>query len=335
MRKRDKSNLEIAEQNEENCLLLVDRFGWLRPQEIGASLFPASSWPRTAASRIIARLVSRGELVRRDTGSAGGGSHLIVGAAGHRRLIAAGLPAGQRQGELPLKWKHDLIAAQIMIARKVPFLTERECRRHVGQERKLPDGLISDGEGGWVWLEVERHRKKKDAHRILVNWIAAAARGFVWRSLQITGAVVVCPDKRGRGHDARLADALGIHLTDSEKITVEIVKGWQEAGGTWHTTCVEAREFGVNWSAKARESWLVTEKSKAGGAGTVEFRGTVFNWSWGATEEEDGVLYFAEVDGELIGFDDPDQIQNIVIASLESKARTLDDDLDDCDYDDL
>lgn len=191
-----------AEQREEQILLALHRFGWLRARDIGALLWPTGT-PGSAlrmAQRTLARLTAQRYV-------AVIAEHLGVPAygltnAGARHLQAEWNPAQRvrpadtkkdicrtfkhraKSNEVVIWWEtkkpaggaarawteHELVHHRAPISR-------RRDSQHV-QGEKIPDGLLSVApakEGGNVrllWLEVEQAYKKRQDRRQLVAELA-------------------------------------------------------------------------------------------------------------------------------------------------------------------
>lgn len=168
-----------------NALLLIWRFGWLRPQELGRDIFPLSpSCLKQGES--LARKLEKDSLVIRRRLPFGAGSALVLSQKGATLLNAnidskdskPGSDWGRTKGGFkpPVTWEHELLANSLIITIKQKnsqnyTYAEAEIRRRfkpTDYQGKIPDGLFGIDDDTYYWLEVENKSKTgKDMRRMV------------------------------------------------------------------------------------------------------------------------------------------------------------------------
>jgi hypothetical protein len=185
-----------------NALLLIWRFGWLRPQELGRDIFHLSpSCLKQGES--LARKLEKETLVIRRRLPFGAGSALVLSQKGVTLLNASieskdsksGKDWGNvKNGEFkpPSTWEHELLANSLIITikQKNPenyTYAEAEIRRRfkpTDYEGKIPDGLFGIEGDAYYWLEVENKSKTGKEMRKMVEALERVESG---NSMEIFG----------------------------------------------------------------------------------------------------------------------------------------------------
>lgn len=176
-----------------NALLLIWRFNWLRPQELGRAIFTLSpSCLKQGES--LARKLEKENLVIRRRLPFGAGSALVLSQKGATLLNAniesKDSKSGKDWGNVingefkpPSTWEHELLANSLVITikHKNPenyTHAEAEIRRRfkpTEYEGKIPDGLFGIEGDAYYWLEVENKSKTGKEMRKMVEALERVA----------------------------------------------------------------------------------------------------------------------------------------------------------------
>ena len=182
----------------EECLKWIERFGFLRGNEVAQLLYPGNSQSGNLALRLL-RTTEAQEFTCSKKLPNDIKLHFLT-SEGRKEI---GKESGETINVIPKSWEHDLIVTQILIhyhRKNYNFLTERELRTMDLSSEKIPDGLIEMSDGSWTWLEVELAKKSGKAMDLQIKWIQKANEGMEWNGLQIRGAIIACPANSARNH---------------------------------------------------------------------------------------------------------------------------------------
>jgi hypothetical protein len=196
MEQKPLTNIEIGHKNRIEALMLIWRFRWLRPLELGQLMWLTSNNPQQQGAALVKKLQTR-KLVALKKLPDGGGTAAVLSERGARLLrdevIGQNMTIdtkSQKWGEtvegkfVPnLQWKHDLLAHSLLIllkrqgAKNVYSETEILRRYPLSNLKgKAPDGLFSLN-GNHYWLEQERREKQGKALEELIFEIERVAGG--------------------------------------------------------------------------------------------------------------------------------------------------------------
>lgn len=226
----------LKEERAAEALLLIARWGRLRPQELGRLLHGYAEHSKKYAEVYCRKLAKLGlVLARKLPGGVKNGTAYVLSEAGARWLAAEhgkGFKSGKDWGSTkdgewqpPACWEHDLRAYGVLShlhAKGFEVLPEKLVRGDEPRSEKHPDGLIVSRKGGLsFWLEVEGSRKSGKRDLLpLVEALVLAARGTpvcTYEAVQdcpIKGAAVAidrdAKDERGYklDHWARIEEAI-------------------------------------------------------------------------------------------------------------------------------
>lgn len=181
---------EIGQELDVAGLEWIDKFGWLRAQELGRLLWPGNEFSDKYGERICRKWAAKSYVIKR-TLPARAGSAYVLSAGGVRVLEEYGIDAktGKDWGETdplrgglwypPTSWQHDLRAhgvLSILHSRGHEIMPEAQIKRETPGLPKYPDGLVKTKNGGPVfWLEVERAVKTGKAMEELAAAMIAVA----------------------------------------------------------------------------------------------------------------------------------------------------------------
>lgn len=224
------------EEKAAEALLLLARWGRLRPQEMGRLMYGYAEHAKKYAEVHCRKLNALGlVLARKLPGGVKNGTAYVLSETGARWLAqehGAGFKSGKDWGTVkegkwqpPACWEHDLRAYAVLShlqAKGFEVMPEKMVRGDEPRSEKHPDGLIINRKLKMAfWMEVEGSRKtgQRDMVR-LVEALVLAARGKPvqhYEAVQdcaIRGAVVVidpeAKDERGYklNHWARIEEAV-------------------------------------------------------------------------------------------------------------------------------
>lgn len=182
---------EAAERNEQAVLHWLARFGWLTSRQVARLVWPYASQAHRMAQRTLARLIERGDVLRRELPN-GHGVAYVLGERGVHRLTGTDAENTSVRGGRDLKF-HAPLHRAICNHYAIDFLayarttnpelqhavyTELEIQRRVAPAPELlhegrlhvPDLLLQEG-NLYTWVETEHTPKKK---RRLDNLVAFA-----------------------------------------------------------------------------------------------------------------------------------------------------------------
>lgn len=173
--------IEAAERNEQAIIYWLARFGWLTSRQLARLVWPNASQSLRMAQRTLARLVARGEVLRRELPRAYGTAY-VIGQRGARRLSGVDAENASIRGGRDLKFQapyhraicNDYAIDFLAYARTTnPELhqdvyTEMEIQRRQAPTPELfhegrlhvPDLLLKEGDL-YTWVEVEHTPKSK------------------------------------------------------------------------------------------------------------------------------------------------------------------------------
>lgn len=245
------------EERAAEALLLVARWGRLRPQELGRLLYGYAEHARKYAEVHCRKLEALGlVLARKLPGGIRTGTAYVLAEAGARWLakvngagFSSGKDWGSTKGEQwkpPGCWRHDLRAYGVLshlAALGYAVLPERVIRGDEPRSSKHPDGLITNAGAGWtLWLEVEGARKSGALYLApMARALAAAARGEpvqhydAVQHAPIRGAAVAfdpeARDERGyrKDHWGTIERAMAKEIKEPVAVSVILVE--PDAGG--------------------------------------------------------------------------------------------------------
>lgn len=193
----------------------IGDFGWLRPAELGALLWPGADHARKQAERLVRTWLKRGLVLQRELPDRAGRA-IVLAVAGVRLLATAGIEArsgkdigtaGNGKWLPPLTWRHDLLGAQVLVdlyRKGFDIVPEPALRRATaGALGKIPDGLALRGRET-VLIEIESSRKTGPAMRHLAKVLCAAgtAQRLELLGRKVTHTIVGFAENREdeRGH---------------------------------------------------------------------------------------------------------------------------------------
>lgn len=183
--------VEAAERNERAIINWLARFGWLTSRQLARLVWPDASQAHRMAQRTLARLIARGDVLRRELPN-GYGIAYVIGERGVRRLDGTDAENTSFRGGRDLKF-HAPLHRAICNDYAIDFLTyartrnsalehavytEMEIQRSLAPAPELlhegrlhvPDLLLQEG-NLYTWVETEHTPKKK---RRLDNLVAFA-----------------------------------------------------------------------------------------------------------------------------------------------------------------
>ena len=156
--------------NDIDALKFIHQYSWMRPQELGRSMWPNMTRDGYAHTcRAAQSWLKRGLILVRPLPD-GAGRAFVLAAGGVQMLKDAGHEAasGKDIGRIanshwtpPASWKHDLLATGVLVhfeSRGWVVYPEAAIRRQGAKLVKIPDGLLVKGNDVF-WLEVEQARK--------------------------------------------------------------------------------------------------------------------------------------------------------------------------------
>lgn len=184
-------------ENAADALLLIARWGKLRPQELGRMLYKNEKHARKYAEGNCRKLLALNFLIARKLpGGVATGTAYVISEAGARWLAnthGRGFKSGKDWGTTydgewnpPACWKHDLIAQGVLshaVKMGYEVYSEKQIRGDDNDSKKHPDGLMSwrsedEEENGSIWLEVENSRKSGAVHmKKLAQTLISMANG--------------------------------------------------------------------------------------------------------------------------------------------------------------
>lgn len=166
-----KTNAEIGELNEFKALRIINKMGWIRPQELGRLMWSEAPHGSKYGERIARTLQAKDLVIARKLPSHSG-TALVLSTKGARFLnervdvqAKSGKDFGETSGSMwqpPKVWKHDLLATSF-IAHRLPeimgFISEKQFKKAYPYVAKVPDALIVESNNEITWIEVEHARK--------------------------------------------------------------------------------------------------------------------------------------------------------------------------------
>ncbi|MCU6496905.1 hypothetical protein LPN04_03760 [Rugamonas sp. A1-17] len=235
-------------RNDLDGLQLVNKFGWLRPHELGPLLWPNSQHARHQADRLVRCWRKRRLILERPLPGRAGRA-VVLSAAGVRFLTAHDVQAvtgkdfGETHGNVwspPLTWRHDLIAVGVLVnlyLQGFDIFPEAQIKRSSGQLKKLPDGIARRGEQV-ISIEVEHARKTGPSMRNLALALCSAAQGTTPPifGMRITHAMVAFVSTQ--------IDERGYTLSHRERVTKAIAESAKSAVPITWASC-SMRSAGV------------------------------------------------------------------------------------------
>lgn len=270
-----KKGTEIAIDNDLIGLGWINRFGWIRPQEIGYFLWPAAQHRVKNAERIARRWIESGLCIARDL-PMGSGRALVLSSRGAEFLCDRGTEArtGKDIGEVvrgewrpPASWRHDLRAAGVLArlsAKGCEVWPERQLRAAHPGVKKIPDGIAVDSQGVGYWLEVERAHKSGRELDHLIDSIGSVSAG---RAARLSGVqctvplVAVSPreiDSRGYAidHQHRVTQAIRARVGHDVTVVFLVLKLAGEGVSDYEKNIVRVEADSISRRVKMlRSGW--------------------------------------------------------------------------------
>lgn len=254
------------ENNDIRGLLWLQKFGWLRADELGILMFPRyqRESQRVAGSRLLRGWEKR-KLVLLRTLENGAGIAAVLSLGGARFLrengydAATGKDLGELLKEVEIKtpngvkikeiWrmsasqKHDLIATGVLARLHqlgYDIRSERELRAEKNEATKIPDGIAkAPGSEAWIWIEIEHARKTGPKLKQLGEALALAAAAQIKKIGEIhcsAALVAYCDMRDERGyainHKARVLKAVSEHCENPVKLALAHFTTHGEGVGT-------------------------------------------------------------------------------------------------------
>jgi Holliday junction resolvase len=189
----------IGQQRDQDGLLLIHKFGWMRAKELGRMLWPTSGRPAVNASELIGKWKRNRWVLARPLPD-NMGQALVLSAAGAAYLHSAGYSdtvTGKDWGETeagrwvaPRTWRHELLALGLLThlnSQGWQVIPERQLRRE-NSTSQYPDGLAIRG-AAVLWIEVENARKTGILRNQMLKGLILASRG---RAESLSGHVANC-----------------------------------------------------------------------------------------------------------------------------------------------
>jgi hypothetical protein len=180
-------NMKLGVKNREQALILIWRFDWLRPVDLGFAMWPKLKTYAQKGS-LLAEKMLKDELVIARPLPIGAGVALVLSNKGVKLLRDLldnqnikkshwGLSRGEFN--LPDTWIHALYASTFLLSLKAKnpdffqkIWAEREIRRRYKNSDffgKVPDGMFSLNNGKTFWVETERAAKRGQALKKMVS----------------------------------------------------------------------------------------------------------------------------------------------------------------------
>ncbi len=304
-----KKGTEIAIDNDLIGLGWINKFGWIRPQEIGYFLWPAAQHRVKNAERIARRWIESGLCIARDL-PMGSGRALVLSSRGAEFLCDRGTEArtGKDIGEVvrgewrpPASWRHDLRAAGVLgrlSAKGCQVWPERQLRVENPGIRKIPDGIAVDASGVGYWIEIERAHKSGKELDNLVDSISSVSAG---RAPALSGMTCTVPlvavdplelDSRGYAihHQHRVERAVKARATHDTTVVFLVLRLAGEGVADYRKDVVRIEADDVSRRVKLlRSGWETRGETRVcvvpGREFVIERRGA--GWHWYAYDTSD------------------------------------------------
>lgn len=198
MENQEKMTLSTIEKSRiitQNILILIARFGWLRPKEIGIFIWPEASDSQKRAEKWARSAAKNGLILSRKLPSIAGQCLVLAerGCAEIKNITDGFIPkyyiekSGKDYGKYidgvwqpNMWWQHDLIIASTIayIFKEnngdINYYTELEVRKETqGGMHKYPDFILGlknkNNKFEYFWVEVENARKTGGAMKLLAG----------------------------------------------------------------------------------------------------------------------------------------------------------------------
>ena len=281
------SKIEIGLQNERQALEVINRFGWLRPQEIGRYIWPGSKRPELYGDRMRLRLEKSSLVISRKL-PRHCGTALLLSKKGAELLKDEGIDAstGKDIGSVDeaglwtprSTWKHDLLASSFLIRFRESYspgecevYSEYEIKNDDPLRFKVPDGIIKLPDNKLIWIEVEKSKKSGLKLMKMTDFAIKISRygeSVMGGSCQHVGLVYSdeAQDEKGHriDHRLRLLNSFKTRIPDGSSINLTFfkVKTKSEAAISYE---IEALTVRSNSSLQKAKRFTLIEKDEEAG----------------------------------------------------------------------